>query len=428
MEYPEHGPGDESRGAIPIDHGNGASTGKTPLLERRAPRRSLLTAALVGGVALGTVGGSIGGAVVATRVVTRAGASVAPPASNRSATASQASVAPVALNGQTSTIAGNVFRAANNTVVTIIVQATRTGPRGLPSQGQGEGSGIIVDAQGHILTNNHVVAGSTSVQVTFADGSQAQAKVVGTDQGHDLAVVLVPALPSSAKVATLGDSDPVQVGDPVVAIGDPFGLEHSVTDGIISAVNRTYNATGGRELRGLFQTDAPINPGNSGGPLFNSNAQVIGITTAIESPVDGFVGIGFAIPINQAKQLLPQLTAGQTIQTPYMGIGGVTLTAPIAQQQGLSVTKGVLLTQVQPGSPSDKAGLQGGSNANASGIPAGGDVITAIDGHTVNSVEDISAYLDTKHVGDSISVTILRKGQQSNVTVALGAWPSQQSS
>ena len=394
-----------------------------PTFERQTTRRSVLIGALAGGLALGTLGGGIGGAAVASHMLTAPNAPVTTGAAKGGATLQAA-----ALTGPATTVASEVYQAANDSVVSITVTATRNGPRGVPSQAEGEGSGIVLDQQGHILTNNHVVASTTSVQVTFADGSQATAKVVGTDPGNDLALIQVPTNGQALHPAKLGNSDDVRIGDPVVAIGTPFGLEHSVTAGIVSATNRTYSENAGRPLRGLIQTDAPINPGNSGGPLFNANGEVIGVCTAIESPVRGSVGVGFAIPINQAKQLLPQLSSGQTVQHAYLGIGGVTLTPDVAKQAGLSVTKGALITDVMAGSPADKAGLKGASRSANGGTPTGGDVITAIDGHPIASVDDVGTYLDSKHVGDSITLTIIRDGQQRSVQVTLGDWPAQQTS
>jgi putative serine protease PepD len=331
----------------------------------------------------------------------------------------------VADAGNATTIAGQVYTQANTSIVSITVTESQVGPRGIPSQAQGEGSGIILDTSGHILTNAHVVSGANSVTVAFADGTQSPAKVVTADTLDDLAVVQLVGYTGTLRPATLGDSDAVKVGDPVVAIGTPFGLEHTVTSGIISGVGRTFDAGSGKPLNGLLQTDAPINPGNSGGALFNAHAQVIGITTAIESPVRGSVGVGFAIPINEAKALLPKLLAGQSVQHPFMGIGGLDITPAIAKQLGVSVTSGVLVTSVQPGGPAAKAGLIAATD-NGNNPPTGGDIIVAVDGHAVSKVAEISSYLATKAVGDTVSVTIIRDGKQQSVNVILGDWPAQQ--
>jgi S1-C subfamily serine protease len=299
----------------------------------------------------------------------------------------------------------------------------------LPLLPRGEGSGFVVDAQGHVLTNYHVVDGASRVTVILQDGTRVTAEVVGTDPGGDLALLKATIPADKLSIAALGDSDAVEPGDPAVAIGTPFGLEHTITAGIISAVDREFGAAAGRPMRGLIQTDAPINPGNSGGPLLNGRGEVIGITTAIESPVRGSVGIGFAIPINAAKQLLPRLQAGQTIQHAWLGIAGVSVTSEIAAEAGLpsSVTQGVLVTQVTPGSPAAQAGLRGGTsdpNASAAAIPRGGDVIVAVDGRSVQRVQDIGGYLDSKQPGDTVTITILRNGGRQDLRATLAPWPA----
>jgi S1-C subfamily serine protease len=299
----------------------------------------------------------------------------------------------------------------------------------LPLLPRGEGTGFIVDAQGHILTNNHVVDGASQVTIVLQDGSRVTAQVVGSDPGSDLALLKASIPAEKLRIAALGDSDAVEPGDPAIAIGTPFGLDHTITAGIISAVDREFGAAGGRPMRGLIQTDAPINPGNSGGPLLNAKGEVIGITTAIESPVPGSVGIGFAIPINAAKQLLPRLQAGQTIQHAWLGIAGASITPDIAAEAGLpsNVTQGVLVTQVTPNSPAAQAGLRGGAadpSGGATAMPKGGDVIVAVDGRPVQRVQDIGGYLDTKQPGDTVTLTIVRNGARQDVRATLAPWPA----
>lgn len=323
--------------------------------------------------------------------------------------------------------AASVYAGAGGAVVTVEVSAQQT--RGMFSQpAQGEGSGFIVDEQGHIVTNYHVVQGAQNVSVILADETRVSAKVVGTDPGSDLALLKADVPQDKLIVAKLGDSDKLSVGDPVVAIGAPFSLPQTVTAGIVSALKRTFGDANGRPMRNLIQTDAPINPGNSGGPLFNLQGEVIGITTSIESPVRASVGIGFAIPINTAKALLPDLAGGGKIDHPYIGISGQAINETLAGQLQLPVTKGVLVMQTVADGPAAKAGIQGGDIQRSTGMPTGGDIITAVDSKEVRTVEDIAGYLDTKHVGDTVTVDLLRNGKTMQVKVQLEAWPQSQQS
>lgn len=317
------------------------------------------------------------------------------------------------------TTAGQVYAAVHEAVVQI--QALGETPLGM--QAYGSGSGVVVDARGLILTNYHVVADARSISVRFSNGQQREAQLLGYDRGNDLALLRVE-LPEGVPVAPLGDSDQVQVGETAIAIGSPFGLENSVTQGIISAVERDWVPEDGRVRRNLIQTDAPINPGNSGGPLLNARGEVIGINTMIESPVRGSVGVGFAIPINTAKRLLPQLEAGAQLEPVWLGITGQPLDPTIARDQGLTVSEGVLITAVVPGSPAAAAGLRGGQDPNER-VPRGGDVITAIDGTPVRNLSEIADALTGHNPGDQVTLTIVRNGQQQQVTVTLQAWPQQ---
>jgi putative serine protease PepD len=259
-----------------------------PAPAKRNGRKLGATLALVLALAGGAVGGGVVGATAATRWL----APTPPPVAVApiSAPVAAAPIVPIPAAPAASTIAGDVYNRVGAAAVEIAV----TG-RG----GRGSGSGVVVDTDGHILTNNHVVEGARRVNVRFSDGTTREAEVLRTDTSNDLAVIRVD-LPADSVIAALGDSDAVQVGDPVVAIGNPFGLEQTVTQGIVSAVQREW----GRGASGLIQTDAPINPGNSGGPLLNANGDVIGINSMIASPVRGSVGIGFAIPSNTARELL----------------------------------------------------------------------------------------------------------------------------
>jgi len=290
---------------------------------------------------------------------------------------------------------------------------------GLSARASSVGSGIIIDKQGNILTNNHVIDGVDQLDVVLADGTTASAQVVGRDAGNDLAVVKVNIPADKLTPARLGDSDKVRVGEFVIAVGNPFGIEGSLTQGIVSGVGRTLAGGAGRPLRQLIQSDAAINPGNSGGALFNRNGEVIGITTAIENPSGDrvFVGIGYAVPINSATRFLPDLLAGRQVQHPRMGVGLQNVTPALATRLSLGTQKGVLITGVEPGSAADKAGLKGGNVAGRAG-----DVIISIDGKETATYEALANYIDSKKVGDSIQVKFMRDGKEQTVTVTLEAW------
>ena len=302
--------------------------------------------------------------------------------------------------------------------------------------GEAVGTGMILSTGGDILTNYHVINGATSLTVELADGTTHPATVVGTAPQDDLAVIKVTGV-SSDKLTpvTLGDSSTLQVGEQVVAIGYPYGLDQSVTSGIVSGLNRDGSAssrnstTSGRTLSGLIQVDAAINPGNSGGPLLNAEGQVIGINTMIESPVEGFTGVGLSIPIDHAKSLLTQLEGGSTVSRPWLGISGTEIDASLQKEYNLPVSSGVLVIDVTAGSPAEKAGLQGSTIADRQGQSQGGaqttqigDIITAIDGQAVSTVPDLTSYLNTKQPGDEVTLTIIRNGNQQSVKLTLQAW------
>ncbi len=378
---------------------------------RRAGTTALLALALAGSAA---GGGVIGSVATADRLGEARDAT-------RSAAASSLTTQPLQ-SGDTDTasVAGAVYARAGGAVVDVIATTQASG-RFSP---QGGGSGFVVDARGLILTNNHVVDGAESVKVRFADGTEREAEVLGRDSGNDLALLRAD-LPDDTPVASLGDSDEAQVGETAVAIGSPFGLGQTVTQGIVSAVDRDWAAGGGRTMRDLIQTDTAINPGNSGGPLLNARGEVIGINTFNESPVRGSVGVGFAVPVNIAKQLLPRLEAGEEIKPAWMGIAGTDLDAETAREEGLEVERGILITNVVEGGPADRAGLRGGEDSNGQ-RPSGGDVITAVDGAAVAEISELVERLASKQPGDKVTVTINRDGNERKVTVTLGEWPEQQ--
>jgi len=295
----------------------------------------------------------------------------------------------------------------------------------------GTGSGWVWDQNGYIVTNNHVVEDASEVTVVFSDESQYEATVVGTDKDSDLAVVQVSAEPSLLVPLQLGDSDQVQVGQTTVAIGNPFGFEGTMTSGIVSAMGRITVQESGYSLPNLIQTDAAINPGNSGGPLFDIAGRVIGVNTMIYSTTGEFSGIGFAVPVNMVKRVVPALINEGFYQHPYLGVRGWTITDALAEAAALPVDRGALIGEVTAGGPADEAGLRGGSRRIAvpgyatEGVTIGGDIIVAIDGHPVEGMNDLITRLEAYSVGDEVVLTIVRDGETMDVTVTLGARPTE---
>jgi putative serine protease PepD len=308
-----------------------------------------------------------------------------------------------------------------------ITTVSSTGVAG--QQAEGLGSGIVLDEEGNILTNYHVVQNAQELEVTLGDESSASATVVGTDPAGDLAVIKAD-FPSDITLspATLGDSDKIRTGESVIAIGNPFGLDGTVTEGIISGLDRTLAEQQNRPLRELIQTDAAINPGNSGGPLVNFNGQVIGINTAIENPsgTDTFSGIGYAIPINVAKQELSELLAGNTVVHARLGVSGQTVTPNLARELNLTVNQGVYVVEVDPSGPAGQAGVRGAQTAaqDSLAVPPGGDVITGVDSETTAKFDDLASYVDTKQPGDKITLHVIRDGNKMDIDVTLGEWPA----
>jgi len=315
----------------------------------------------------------------------------------------------------------SVYEMASPAVFQIEVTEQSAGFFGRSLQ-QGQGSGFLIDNLGHILTNKHVVEGASSIKVFLANGDAVDAKLLGTDALDDLAIISIDAsLVSRITPLQFGDSQAVKPGQMAIAIGNPYGLDDTVTVGIISGLNRSVR---GSNLRGMLQTDASLNPGNSGGPLLDAGGLVIGINTAIEATASGASNIGFAVPSNVAKNVIPDLMTGKAIARPWLGISGQALSQTVAQNLGLTVNEGVYVVSVSKDSPAEKAGLKGGSVDSAGTLAKGGDVITAIDGKAVKTVEAISSYLLTKKVGDSITLFVLREGNSLNLPVTLGTWPT----
>ena len=306
----------------------------------------------------------------------------------------------------------------------------------LPQYGQALGSGFVWDANGHIVTNNHVVEGADQIEVIFSDGTTVPADVVGTDPDSDLAVLSVKASDGLLKPVDVADSDQVKVGQLAVAIGNPYGLDGTMTAGIVSAIGRTMAASDARiggsgySIPDIIQTDAPINPGNSGGVLVNDQGQVIGVTAAIELASGSNAGIGFVIPSSIVLRVVPALIEKGSFEHPYLGISGMSLTPDLAKAMNLDEgQRGALVEEIVPGGPAEKAGLQGSQNAveiTGQSVNVGGDVITAIDGQPVKEMDDIIAYLGSQTtVGQKVTLTLLRNGKETSVDVTLEARPTQ---
>jgi S1-C subfamily serine protease len=285
---------------------------------------------------------------------------------------------------------------------------------------QGMGSGFVIDGEGHILTNFHVVEGARQVEVTTSDKKKYKAQIVGTDPVHDLAVIQIPN--KSVPAADIGDSKSLVVGQKVYAIGNPFGLSGTMTRGIISSIRSLKGQRG--FIDEAIQTDAAINPGNSGGPLLNAHGQVIGINTMIlTGGVEQSAGIGFAIPINTAKAVLDDLVHLGRVRRPEMGVRTIPIGPELANEMGLAADSGLLIVQVVPGSAADHAGLQGGSERAYIGnipITLGGDLIVAIDDQSITDQQDFSHVMQNRRSGDTVTVTVYRGKKRINVKVVLG--------
>jgi putative serine protease PepD len=296
--------------------------------------------------------------------------------------------------------------------------------------GTATGSGFVIDSQGHLLTNNHVVEGADRIQVKLGSSDKTYtAKVVGADPATDLALLDVEAPAEQLHPLTLGRSSAMEVGDPVVAIGNPFGLDRTVTSGIVSALQRQIQAPNGFSISNVIQTDAAINPGNSGGPLIDSAGEVIGINSQIETGggSNGNVGIGFAIPIDTARAEIHQLETKGEVEHAFLGISGGTITSGLARALNLPVSEGVIVQSVVKGGPADKAGIEGGNTSatiEGAEVSLGGDIITEVNGKKVSGMDEVVEIVNAAKPGESLELTILRGGQTKMATVTLGTRPA----
>ena len=323
-----------------------------------------------------------------------------------------------------------IYKRAAPGVVFVEARGGRsTSPFGDPGQGgAASGSGFVVSEEGFVITNAHVVEGANDVRVRFGsagDEGSVDAEVVGADPSTDIAVLKIDGVDGKdLKPLPLGDSSKLRVGDPTIAIGNPFGFDSTVTTGIVSALQRQIPAPNNFSIDDVIQTDASVNPGNSGGPLLDAAGRVIGVNSQIATGgSQGSVGIGFAVPVNTVKEVAPQLEADGKIERPYIGV----TTAPVAdlaRDLNLPARRGALVQDVQPGSPAERAGLRAGRTRTDEGVTLGGDLIVKVDGRDVGSPEDVAAAIEDNKPGDSIAVEFLRGRARDSVNVELGTRPA----
>ena len=388
--------------------------------------------------------GSVGGIAAAPYLQRPSGALTSPNEQQPAPTLAPTAVPLPADASASERTASDVYRQVSPSVVSIQVvqngsatssqQQSPRAPR-IPNQPQAGvqvalGSGFVLDKQGNIVTNDHVVAGASQVEVTFLDGTTVHAKVVGEDPSSDLAVIQVNVNPSLLQPVTLGDSASLVVGQSVYAIGNPFGELWTMTSGIVSAVGRTVQSgTSNYSIPEVIQTDAAINPGNSGGPLLDSQGRVIGVNEQIESQSGSSSGVGFAIPVSIVKRVTPALIKNGQFNYSWLGVTGTDLTLDLNEAMNLPANqRGALVISVASGGPAAQAGLQGGqqqATINGSQTPIGGDVIIAVDKQPVKGMGDVIDYLFTsKQPGDKVTLTVLHNGQQQNITITLGQRPA----
>ena len=332
---------------------------------------------------------------------------------------------PVAATSTTNSV-NSVYRATRDAVVEITVTgAAEPTPFGGEEQQRGQGSGFVIDEEGHVVTNQHVVDDAQSLNVTMRDGSRYTATVVGSDPSTDLAVIKVNAPASRLTPLELGDSSAVRVGDAVIAIGSPFGLDGTVTTGIVSALSREVEAPNNFAIDDTIQTDAAINHGNSGGPLLNTRGEVIGVNAQIRSESGGNDGVGFAIPSNTVEEIASRLISGGKVEHAYLGVGSQTIDSAAAD--ALDIPRGAMVTRVNSGTAAAKAGLKpatGSRTVQGETYETGGDVITEVDGQAVEGADALRRVIDSHRPGDTVKLTVVRDGDSRTVEVKLGKRPS----
>ena len=330
-------------------------------------------------------------------------------------------------NGGGKTIS-DIYASAKRGVVQVLATSVSDNPFFGAQQARVLGSGFVIDKSGHVVTNYHVIEGASKVEVSFSGNDEMPATVVGKDPSTDIAVLRIKGAEGRALTPLeLGNSDAVRVGDAVVAIGNPFGLERTVTAGIISALQREITAPNGFAIDRVIQTDAAINHGNSGGPLLNADGRVIGVNSQIESDSGGNVGIGFAVPINTVKDVVSQLLESGKVDHAYIGVEMATITSELASNVRLPVDQGVLIQRVRTDSPAAHAGLRGGTTqvvVDGESYLVGGDVITKADGQPIESAEQLRSVVTSKQPGDEITLEVHRQNETKEVTVKLGRQPN----
>jgi S1-C subfamily serine protease len=318
-----------------------------------------------------------------------------------------------------------LFKLASPSVVYITTVAVRRDmfPLDLRDVQQGTGSGFVWDTEGHVVTNYHVIRTGSVAKVTLHDGSSINARLTGAAPDYDLAVLKIDLAADKLRPIPLGTSKDLQVGQKAFAIGDPFGLDYTLTTGVVSALDREILSVSGQPISGVIQTDAAVNPGNSGGPLLDSAGRLIGVNTAIISPSGAYAGIGFAIPVDMVNQVVPQLIAKGRAQLQRADLGITFATPQLADRFG--VRNGLLAFRVRTGSAADEAGIRS-TRQNEDGDWIAGDVVTAIDGQAVRTKEDVERIIGKHRPGDEVTVTLRRGGQQQDVKVTLQAAASRQ--
>jgi S1-C subfamily serine protease len=379
----------------------------------------------------------LGGAIVGALFMLAIGAGWIEGEGGATTTVATPIAAPVAVRdgGEGTNPVNEIYRRSGEGIAFIKAElgpegASAVNPFGAPEgEGVATGSGFLIDTEGHVVTNSHVVEGAERVEVTLGSSDTSyEAEIVGTDPATDVALLKVDAPPDRLHPLVLGDSSRVQVGEPVVAIGNPFGLERTVTAGIVSALQRQIQAPNGFSISHVIQTDAAINPGNSGGPLIDSSGSVIGINSQIQTGgSSGNVGIGFAVPINTAREVVEQLKESGKVEHAYLGISGGSITPDLAKALKLPVDRGVLVDEVVKGGPADEAGLRGGgSSATIEGasIKVGGDIIVAVDGREIADMEEVINAVNAAMPGDELKLTVRRSAETRDITVTLGVRPA----
>jgi S1-C subfamily serine protease len=316
-----------------------------------------------------------------------------------------------------------IYRQASPAVANIVTRAVQYDFFFNAVPVEGAGSGFVIDTDGHILTNYHVVHGAETIEVILGDQSHYKARYIGADTRNDIALIQINAGGHKLATLKLGDSRNLLVGQRVLAIGNPFGFQSTLTTGVVSSLGRTVQTGENTFIDEAIQTDASINTGNSGGPLLNSHGEVIGINSAMYAPTGNNVGIGFAIPINTARRVAEALITKGHVSHPTLGAEGRAIWPGLAQALGLSVDQGILIERVDPGGPAAQAGLRGGDKIVLAGLQQlriGGDIVVAIDGKPVTSQMDLNLLLNREGPGDTVTITVVRNGKKINIAVKLG--------